>query len=131
MGRRLLFVLGLVGAVYGGWLVHHEGHINTLCNAEAANPSSGFSVSPQCLNIVWPYAEGFLLLIAGAIFVFAALIWSRRVMAGERRYLKDVRAGKFDRENDHMNSYNFTLKIPVNRSSPSSGGRLREPPAHE
>jgi len=113
MGRRLLFVLGLLFAAYGGWIVQHEGTINRLCNAEVTHPSQGFTVSAQCLNIVWPYSEGFLLMLFGAILVFAALMLTRRVMSGERQYMKDLKAGKYSRENDHMNAYNFNIQLPI------------------
>ncbi len=119
MGRRVLFVLGLACAVYGGWLVHHETALNNACNAEVANPTHGTSISSQCLNIVWPYSEGFVLILLGAIFVFAALMLTRRVMAGEHQYLKDIKAGKYDRGVDHLNSYNFNIQIP--RVSVASG----------
>ena len=112
--RRLLLLLGLAAAVYGGWLIHHEGAINSACNNNVIDPKGGLSVSSQCLNIVWPYSEGFILLVGGAVCTLASIIWSRRVMAGERRYMKDLKSGKFSRENDHLNSYNFTLqKSPV------------------
>jgi hypothetical protein len=117
MGRRLFFVLGLVAAAYGGWLVHHEEALNSYCNGEVSNPTHGFVIPSKCLNIVWPYAEGFALLIVGAIFVFAALMLTRRVMAGEHQYMKDLKAGKYDRENDHHNAYNFNLQIPTVRIS--------------
>ena len=110
MGRRLLFVLGLIGAATGGWIVHHEKAISDACNAAAMNPSSGITVSPTCINIVWPYSEGFALLIVGAIFVFAGLMLTRRVMSGERQYMKDLRAGRYDRENDHLNAHHFNLQ---------------------
>jgi hypothetical protein len=125
MGRKILFVLGLVSAAYGGWMVHHEGAINARCNADVANPGKGFTISSQCLNIVWPYSEGFLLLIFGAIFVFAGLMLTRRVMAGEHQYMKDLKAGKYNRENDHLNAYNFNIQIPNVRIGARShpGGR--------
>ncbi|HEY5303644.1 MAG TPA: hypothetical protein VIJ86_06260 [Acidimicrobiales bacterium] len=119
MVRRLLFVLGLACAVYGGWMVHHETSLNDACNAQVANPAHGLSVSSQCLNIVWPYSEGFVLILAGAIFVFAALMLTRRVMAGEHQYMKDLKAGKYNRDNDHLNSYNFNIQIP--RASMGAG----------
>src|SRR5580692_3252794 len=106
MVRRLFFVLGLACAVYGGWMVHHETSLNDACNAQVTNPAHGLSVSSQCLNIVWPYSEGFVLILAGAIFVFAALMLTRRIMAGEHQYMKDLKAGKFNRDVDHLNSYN-------------------------
>jgi hypothetical protein len=112
MGRRLLFILGLVSAAYGGWLVHHEGALNTYCNAEVADPTHGMTVPARCVNIVWPYAEGFFFAVMGAVFVFAALVLTRRVMAGERQYMKDLKAGKYSRENDHHNAYNFNTKKP-------------------
>jgi len=115
MGRRLLFVLGLVCTAYGGWIVHHEGTINRICNAEVANPSRGLTISSQCLNIVWPYSEGFMLMLFGAILVFAALMLTRRVMSGERQYMKDLKAGKYSRENDYKNAYNFNLQLPTNK----------------
>jgi len=114
MGRRLFFVLGLVCAAYGGWVVHHEEAINRLCNAEVTDPSRGFVVSSRCLNIVWPYSEGFLLMLLGAILVFAGLMLTRRVMAGERQYMKDLKAGRFSRDNDHANAYNFNIQLPHN-----------------
>ena len=104
-----------MAAVYGVWLVHHEEALNSSRSAEVANPTHGFTIPSQCLNIVWPYAEGFVLLIAGAIFVFAALILTLRVMSGERQYLKDVKAGKYDRENDPT-----TLTTSISRSPLSS-----------
>lgn len=110
MGRRLLFILGLVFAAYGGWLVHREGALNAYCNAVVANPAHGITVPAKCLTIVWPYAEGFFFTVAGAIVVFAALVRTRRVMAGEHQYLKDLKAGKYSRENDHLNAHNFTTK---------------------
>ena len=113
MGRRLLFVLGLVCASAGGWIIQHEGAINNACNAQATNPARGVTVSASCLNIVWPYSEGFALLIVGAIFVFAGLMLTRRVMAGERQYMKDLKAGRYDRENDHRNAYHFNLQVPT------------------
>jgi len=112
MGRRLLFVLGLACAAYGGWIVHHESAINRVCNAEVADPTRGFTISPQCLNIVWPYSEGFSLMLLGAILVFAALMWSRRVMSGEAQYRKDLKAGRYSRANDYMNAYNFNIQLP-------------------
>ena len=124
MGRRLLLLVGLATAIYGGWLVHREGAVNVACDNNVLDPRGGLSVSSKCLNIVWPYAEGFVLLIGGAICVLAALVWSRRVMAGERRYLKDVRAGKFNHENDHLNSYNFTPQ----KKTPSGGVEWRREP---
>ena len=126
MGRRLLFVLGS----YGGWIVHHESAINRMCNAELTRSSSGYSVSPQCLSIVWPYSEGFVLVLLGAILVFAALLWTRRVMAGERQYMKDLRAGKYDRENDHMNAYNFNIQVP-NKVGAGRRPSPREAPSDE
>lgn len=113
MGRRLLFVLGLLSAVYGGWLVHREGALNAYCNAEMSNPAHGITVPARCVDIVWPYAEGFLFTVVGATFVFAALILTRRVMAGERQYMKDLKAGKYSRDNDHLNAYNFATKNPT------------------
>lgn len=112
MGRKVLFLLGLVSAVYGGWLVRHEGHINAMCNAQVTHPKDGFIISSQCLNVVWPYSEGFALILLGAIFVFAALMLTRRVMAGEHQYMKDLKKGKYSRENDHLNAYNFNIQIP-------------------
>lgn len=112
MMRRLLFLVGLAATVYGGWLVHREGAINVACNSNEISAKGGIIVSAQCVNIVWPYAEGFILLIGGAFLVLTALIWSRRAMAGERKYLRDVRAGKFSRENDHLNAHNFNLQKP-------------------
>ena len=129
MGRRILFFLGLAFAATGGWIVHHETSVSNACNAQVANPDHGFSVSPQCLNIVWPYSEGFLLLLGGAIFVFAALMLTRRVMAGEHQYMKDLKAGKFDHENDHLNAYNFNLSMPRVKVGARSG--LREAPPDE
>jgi len=125
MGRRLIFVLGLVCAAYGGWIVHHESAINATCNAAVAHPVNGFIVPTECLNVVWPYSEGFALLILGCVFVFAGLILTRRVMSGERQYLKDLKAGKYDRANDHLNAYNFNLTAPRPRvdSSHSSPSR--------
>lgn len=70
-------------------------------------------MSASCLNIVWPYSEGFALMILGAVFVFAALMLTRRVMAGERQYMKDLKAGRYDRENDHRNAYHFNLQVPT------------------
>ena len=113
MGRRLLFILGLVSAAYGGWLVHHEGVLTAYCNAVVANPTHGLTVPAKCLPIVWPYAAGFSFTVVGAIVVFAALVWTRRVMAGEHQYLKDLKAGKYSRENDYLNAYNFTAKHPT------------------
>jgi hypothetical protein len=124
MGRRLLFVLGLVAAAFGGWLVHHEEALNSFCNGEVSNPTHGFAIPSNCLNIVWPYAEGFALLIAGVIFVFAALMLTRRAMAGEHQYMKDLKAGKYDRENDHRNAYNFNLQVPAARINSRSRARL-------
>lgn len=129
MARRLLFLLGLVAAAYGGYIVHHEQVINNLCNAELANPSDNFTVSSQCLNIVFPYSEGFVLMLVGAVLTFAALVWSRRVMAGERKYLKDVRAGKYDRENDHLNAHHFNLQKP--NAAASRRPTSFEPPREE
>ena len=106
-------------------MVHHESAINRMCNAELTRPSQGYSVSPQCLGIVWPYSEGFVLVLLGAILVFAALLLTRRVMAGERQYMKDLRAGKYDRENDHMNAYNFNIQLP------NKVGAGRRPSARE
>ena len=106
----MLFVLGLIGAAAGGWIVHHEKAISDACNAAAMNPSSGVTVSPTCINIVWPYSEGFALLIVGSIFVFAGLMLTRRVMSGERQYMKDLRAGRYERENDHLNAHHFNLQ---------------------
>ena len=128
MGRRLLFILGLFSAAYGGWVVHHEVALNNFCNAQSVNPTQGFVFSPQCLNIVWPYSEGFALLILGAVLVVGALVWSRRTMAGERQYLKDLRAGKFTRDNDHLNSYNFPARAPEHRSDTPSRDQWRESP---
>ena len=113
MGRRLLFILGLMSSAYGAWLFHHESVLNTRCNASIANPTRGITVSSQCMNVVWPYAEGFGLIILGAVLVLAGLTWSRRAMAGERQYMKDLKAGKYSRENDHLNAYNFNTKIPT------------------
>ena len=113
MGRRLLFVLGLICAAAGGWIVHHEGALNNACNSQVTNPSRGFAVSASCLNIVWPYSEGFGLLILGAVFVFGGLMLTRRVMAGEHQYIKDLKSGRYDRENDHRNAYHFNLQIPT------------------
>ena len=129
MGRRILFVLGLVFAATGGWIVHHETSISDMCNAQVANPDHGFSVSPQCLTIVWPYSEGFLLLLGGAIFVFAARMLTRRVMAGEHQYMKDLKAGKFDHENEHLNAYNFNLSMPQVKVGARPG--MREAPPDE
>jgi hypothetical protein len=129
MARRILFFLGLVCAATGGWIVQHETTISNMCNAQVANPAHGFSVSPQCLNIVWPYSSGFLLLLGGAVFVFAALMLTRRVMAGEHQYMKDLKAGKFDHENDHLNAYNFNLSMPRVKVGARPG--LREAPPYE
>jgi hypothetical protein len=93
-------------------MIHHEGAINSACNSNVLDPQHGFIVSSQCLNIVWPYSEGFILVIGGAIFVFAALMLTRRVMSGERQYMKDLKAGKYSRENDHLNAYHFNIQIP-------------------
>jgi hypothetical protein len=108
MGRRLLFVLGLGCAATGGWIVHHEGAINNACNASLTTSSPGTVVSAQCLGVVWPYAEGFALVIVGAILVFAGLMVTRRVMSGERQYMKDLKAGAYDRDNDHRHDYHLT-----------------------
>ena len=108
MFRRLLLVLGLAGAAYGGWLVHHEQGINDACNANIVDPKRGVTVSSQCLNIVWPYGLGFACLILGVLFVTAGLLMTRRIMSGERQYLRDLRAGKFDHENDHLNSLHLS-----------------------
>ena len=112
MLRRILFVLGLASAVYGGWLIHHEDKINTACNANIIDPKRGFTVSAQCLNIVWPYSVGFISVILGGLLVFAALMISRRVMSGERQYMKDLKSGKYSHENDHLNAYHFHLQMP-------------------
>lgn len=128
MGRRLLFVLGLICAATGGWIVHREGAINSACNAQVTNPSRGFTVSASCLNIVWPYSEGFALLILGAVFVFAGLMLTRRVMAGERQYMKDLKAGRYDRENDHHHAYHFNLQVST-RIGASPRTDAGEPPS--
>ncbi|MBW4029920.1 MAG: hypothetical protein HIU57_04480 [Acidobacteria bacterium] len=112
MGRRLLFVLGLIFAAAGGWIVHHEGAINNACNAQITNPSRGFMVSASCLNIVWPYSEGFALMLLGAVFVFAGLMLTRRAMAGERQYMKRLKAGRYDSENNHRNADHFNSQFP-------------------
>jgi hypothetical protein len=124
MGRRLLFFMGLIFASYGGWMVHHESRINASCNTALANNSRGLAVSSQCLNIVWPYCEGFVLLVAGALFVFGGLLWTRRIMAGEHQYLKDLKNGKYSRENDHLNSYNFNIKLPSIKIGAGARGGL-------
>ena len=124
MGRRLLFLLGLAAAVCGGLVVQREGKLNAYCNAVVARPSHGFTIPPKCVNIVWPYAEGFCLVILGAIFVFAALMLSRRVMSGERQYMKDLKAGKYSRENDHNNSYNFNIQVPTVKIGSGARGGL-------
>ncbi len=116
MWRRLFFLIGLASAVYGGWLVHHEQRINDACNANTIDPKNGVTVSSQCLNVVWPYSAGFLCLILGGLCVFAGLMLSRRVMAGERQYMKDLKSGKYSHENDHLNAYHFhlvTLRPPL------------------
>ncbi len=113
MGRRVLFILGLMFSTYGGWLFHHESVLNARCNAIVTSPTRGTMVPAQCVDIVWPYAEGFALIILGAVLVLAGLMWSRRAMAGEHQYMKDLKAGKFSRENDHLNAYNFNTKIPT------------------
>ena len=128
MGRRLFFILGLASAVYGGWVVHHEVGLNNFCNAQLVSPKQGFVFSPQCLNIVWPYSEGFALLIIGAVLVVGTLVWPRRTMAGERQYLKDLRAGKFSRANDHLNSYNFPARTPEHGSNTQSRDQWRDSP---
>ena len=130
MGRRLLFVLGLVSAAYGGWLFNHERTLNAWCNSAVADPRQGFTINAKCLNIVWPYAEGFLLVIVGALLIFAALMMTRRVMSGEHQYLKDLKAGKYNRENDHNNSYNFDLQLPTVKIGAGSRLSLRDAP-HE
>ena len=117
MIRRILFLLGLVSAVYGGWIIHGENSINRLCNANMVNPRQGVIVSTRCLNIVWPYSEGFIAVIGGGLMVFAALMLTRRVMSGERQYMKDLKAGRYSRENDHLNSYNFSLQKPVTKAT--------------
>jgi hypothetical protein len=126
MVRKVLFVLGLACAVVGGWTVHHMGALNNACNAQVADPKSGFTVSSQCLNIVWPYSGGFVLLLAGAIFVFAGLMLTRRVMAGEHQYMKDLKAGKYSRENDHLNAYNFSVQMPRPRLGSAQAASLRD-----
>jgi hypothetical protein len=113
-----------VAAAYGGWRVHHVEVLNNFCNAEVANPTHGFVIPAQCVNIVWPYAEGFALLIAGAVFVFAGLILTRRMMSSERQYLKDLKAGKYDRDNDHHNADDFNLQIPTLKMNASLRGGL-------
>ncbi len=128
MVRKILFVLGLACAVAGGWMVHHMTAVNDACNAQLVDPPHGATVSAQCLNIVWPYSEGFVLLLAGAIFVFAALMLTRRVMAGEHQYMKDLKAGKYNRENDHLNAYNFNIQIPNVRVGVGSRTSWRDAP---
>ena len=130
MGRRLLFVLGLVSAAYGGWLFFHERAMNAWCDSAVSDPQQGFAINPQCLNIVWPYAGGFLLVITGALLIFAALMLTRRVMSGEHQYMKDLKAGKYNRENDHHNSYNFNPQLPTVKIGAGSRPGLRDAP-HE
>ncbi|MDH2903592.1 MAG: hypothetical protein PXZ08_06550 [Actinomycetota bacterium] len=130
MGRRLLFILGLVSAAYGGWVVHRESALNAYCNAAVAGPARGLTVPSRCLSIVWPYAEGFFFAVLGALFVFAALLLTRRVMSGERQYMKDLRAGKYSRENDHLNAYNFN-KSPTVRVSAAARRGLYDVDDHE
>lgn len=113
MGRRLLFILGLGSAALGGWLLHHEGVLNARCNDDVAHSTQSTSTTSQCIDIIWPYAEGFLFLVLGALLVFSAMLLTRRVMSGERQYMKDVKAGKYSRENDHLNAYNFNTKKPT------------------
>ncbi len=118
MGRRLLFVLGLASAIYGGWLVHREGTLNAYCNALASRPTLGFSVPPRCPDIGGPDAGGFVFAVLGGLFVFAGLVLTRRTRAGERRYLKDLKAGRYSRENDHLNAHHFNLQRPAASPSP-------------
>lgn len=124
-----MFVLGLASAVYGGWLVHREGALNSYCNAAVAHPVRGFSVPARCLNIVWPYAEGFVFAVLGGLLVLAGLLLTRRSMAGERRYMKDLKAGRYSRDNDHLNAYNFTLQRPraaTDSAPPDRGGQVND-----
>lgn len=126
MARKILFVLGLTCAVVGGWTLHHMTAVNDACNAQIADPRTGSTVNSRCLNIIWPYCAGFVLLLAGAIFVFAALMVTRRVMAGEHQYMKDLKAGKYSRENDHRNAYNFNIQMPRPRLGSTQATSMRD-----
>jgi hypothetical protein len=110
--RRIFFLAGLAGVSYGGWLLHREHGVSTLCNSRVFNPKSGVFVPVRCYNEVWPYSIAFGALILGLLCFLAALLITRRVMSGERQYLRDMRAGKFDRENDHLHALNLTVTTP-------------------
>jgi hypothetical protein len=89
MMRYIVAFLGLLTAGVGVWLIIDEQPKNAACNA--AHPTLGqlatVGASSTCLNIVWSYFGGFVLVAFGALtFVVAvAMMRKTRRNKGPRR----------------------------------------------
>ena len=78
MFRRIVVLLGLAAIGIGVWLITTEQPKNAACNATNHSGAGGLSgtgigVGGSCLNIVWSYFGGFVLLAFGVLTVVVAL----------------------------------------------------------
>src|ERR1017187_578044 len=78
MFRSIVVFLGLAATGIGVWLITTEQPKNAACNASSHGGAGGLSgtgigVGSSCLNIVWTYFGGFVLLAFGVLTIVVAL----------------------------------------------------------
>jgi hydrogenase/urease accessory protein HupE len=83
MFRSIVALLGLAATGVGIWLITTEQPKNAACNASSHGGTGGLSgtgigVGTSCLNIVWSYFGGFVLLAFGVLTVVIALAMMRK-----------------------------------------------------
>jgi len=82
MFRSIVAFLGLAATGVGIWLITTEQPKNAACNASSHGGTglsgTGIGEGTSCLNIVWSYFGGFVLLAFGVLTVVVALSMMRK-----------------------------------------------------